>query len=180
MKRFSLVFVLIISLTFSLNAHAISKKKWKDISDYSVYTLMGSALIIPGVKGDWDGFQQAIYSIGAAEAGAQIGKTLIHEQRPDKSDNKSFPSGHSANAFASATYLYKRYGWKAAIPAYSLATLTATARVGAKKHHWWDVVAGAALGTASGWYFTTAEDNKVVLIPWADSKSVGVSFATTF
>lgn len=166
--------MLLLMLGITPSAQAISNKQWANISDVGVYTLVGAGLALPAVRQDWQGFRQAAYSIGTAEGLAILGKAVVHERRPDNSDNNSFPSGHAALAFASATTMYRRYGWQTGVPAYALATLTAYARVDARKHHWYDVVAGAAIGTGSGWFFTNAFNNKVQLVPWADSKSVGV------
>lgn len=172
----SRIFSLIVSLwlVYSPNACAVSDKTWTDISDIGVATLVSSALIFPMTKDDWDGSRQAAYSISTATGIAQLGKAVVHAERPDHSDNNSFPSGHTSVAFASATTLYKRYGWEVGMPAYALATLTGSARVGANKHYWRDVIVGAAVGVGSGWYFTDAFDNKVQLIPWADSKGAGI------
>ncbi|WP_174274237.1 phosphatase PAP2 family protein [Sphingomonas bacterium] len=68
-------------------------------------------------------------------------KKIFPEERSDHSDCKGFPSGHSAEAFAAAATLENRYGRKAGLPAFALASL-ATARVEGRKHHWCDVVAG--------------------------------------
>ena len=166
--------LLAFTLSLSSGANAVSNNTWADISDVGVFTLAGSALILPMARDDWEGARQAAYSLGTAEAISLLGKASIHEQRPDQSDNNSFPSGHSAVAFASATTIYKRYGWEVGMPAYALATLTASARVAARKHHWYDAAAGAAIGSVSGWFFTDAFNNKVQLIPWADSKGAGI------
>jgi len=180
MKIRALSGALVLILGFNAPAHAISDKTWGDISDLGVYTLLGSSLGVPAVKGDWEGFRQASYSLGAAEGFAIIGKSLVHEQRPDHSDNHSFPSGHASVAFASTTTLYRRYGWEMGLPAYALATVTAGARVAARKHHWYDVIAGAAIGAATGWYFTDPINDKVAILPWVDPDAVGVSFAMTW
>jgi membrane-associated phospholipid phosphatase len=172
-SRFQMI-VLLAALSVNPTANAASNKTWADISDVGVYTLVGTALIVPVVRDDWTGARQAVYSMGAAEGVSLLGKSVIHEQRPDHSDNNSFPSGHSAVAFASATTMYRRYGWEIGLPAYALATLTASARVAADKHHWYDAVAGAAIGGASGWLFTDSFNDKVQLIPWADSKGAGI------
>ena len=174
MKSRILATALSLSMLSSPAAHAFSNNTWADISDVSVFALAGSALVVPVVRDDWEGARQAAYSLGTAEAISLLGKATIHEQRPDESDNNSFPSGHSALAFASATTMYKRYGWEVGVPAYALATLTASARVAARKHHWYDALAGAVIGSSSGWLFTDAFNNKVQLIPWADSKGVGI------
>jgi len=173
-------FIATLLFFITSSAQAVSNNTWKDISNYSVDTLAATAIFLPVAKSDWQGFRQAAYSIGGAEGVAFIGKSIFHEQRPDNSGNDSFPSGHTANAFASATTLYKRYGWKIGAPAYALATLTGVARVKARKHHWYDVVVGAAIGSASGWYFTDAFDNKVQLIPWADTHSAGLTVSMRF
>lgn len=165
--------VVFTALSINPTANAASNKTWADISDVGVYTLVGSALILPATRSDWEGMREAVYSMGAAEGIAILGKTVVHEERPDHSDNNSFPSGHSAVAFSAATTMYRRYGWEVGLPAYAVATLTASARVSADKHHWYDAVAGAAIGTATGWMFTDAFNEKVQLIPWADSKGAG-------
>ncbi|PCI60702.1 MAG: phosphatase PAP2 family protein [Gammaproteobacteria bacterium] len=167
-------------LFFTVSANAISNNTWKNISNYSVNTLAATALLLPVAKSDWQGFRQATYSIAGAESMAFIGKQTFNEQRPDNSGNDSFPSGHTSAAFASATTLYKRYGWQIGAPAYALATLTAVGRVKARKHHWYDVVVGAAIGSTSGWYFTDAFNNKVQLIPWADTHSAGLTVSMRF
>ena len=80
---------------------------------------------------------------------AEILKHQISALRPDKSDDKSFPSGHTAVAFASARYLDKRYsGQVSPYLLYGAAGLTALARVQADKHYWKDTIAGGALGYA--------------------------------
>ncbi len=174
MKSHFLMATLSLSLIASPAVNAASHKTWANISDVTAITLASTALVLPVVKDDWEGAREAAYSLGTAEGISLLGKAVVHEERPDHSDNNSFPSGHSAIAFASATTMYKRYGWEVGMPAYALATLTASARVAAKKHHWYDAAAGAAMGSASGWFFTDAFNNKVQLVPWADSKGAGI------
>lgn len=174
MKK-QLILTCLLSLGISPVAHAVSNNTWEDISDVGLYSLIGSALVLPTARSDWDGLRQAGYSLAAAEGVALLGKAAIDRQRPDNSDNDSFPSGHASVAFASATTIHLRYGWQYGLPAYAVATLTATARVEADKHHWSDVIAGAAIGGISGWLFTDAFDENVQLVPWADSKSVGIT-----
>lgn len=71
----------------------------------------------------------------------------INKHRPDGTGHHAFPSTHTALAFDGATFLQKRYGWKAGVPAFALATYVAWGRVYAKRHDAWDVLAGAAIGT---------------------------------
>ncbi len=174
MKLQHLAIALTLTVGISPAAIAISDNSWEDISDVGVISLISTALILPASRKDWVGLRQAAYSIGTATGVTLLGKTLVDEERPDNSDDDSFPSGHTANAFASATTLYRRYGWQTGLPAYAVATLTGVARERARQHHWYDVVAGAAIGGLSGWFFTDAFNDKVQLTPWVDSKGGGV------
>ena len=76
-------------------------------------------------------------------------KYSVRRERPDRSNNKSFPSGHSASAFATATVLQRHYGWKVGAPAYALGGYIALARMAWNRHHATDVVMGAGFGIAS-------------------------------
>jgi len=181
MKSRYLLVLFLLALGGNPPVSAVSNNQWSTISDISAWALVGSAVVVmPVVHDDWEGFRQAGLSIGVAGGLATLGKAVVHEERPDGSDNKSFPSGHTALAFASATTLYRRYGWEYAVPAYALATLTGAARVAARKHYWWDALAGAAIGCGSGWFFTDPINDKVRLVPWADSKSVGIVVGVTW
>ncbi len=75
-------------------------------------------------------------------------KYTVQRERPDQSNDVSFPSGHAAGGFAVATVLTRHYGWKAAIPAYLGATYIAASRVHDNKHYLSDVTFGAAMGIA--------------------------------
>jgi membrane-associated phospholipid phosphatase len=48
-------------------------------------------------------------SIGISTAIVVPTKKLTHQERPDGSNNQSFPSGHTALAFASAEFLRREY-----------------------------------------------------------------------
>lgn len=60
----------------------------------------------------------------------------------------SFPSGHSAAAFASAYAIKKGFGGKLGVSAYALATAIAMSRIGVCVHYPTDVIVGAGVGTA--------------------------------
>jgi membrane-associated phospholipid phosphatase len=77
-------------------------------------------------------------------------KFATHRERPDGSNNHSFPSGHTSSAFATATVLERHFGWKVGIPAYAFAAYVGASRMSANKHHLSDVIMGAALGIAAG------------------------------
>ena len=84
-----------------------------------------------------------------SQAYVQAIKFTVQRERPDGSNSVSFPSGHSASAFATATVLQRHYGWKVGVPAAVLAAYVATARVHDNKHYLSDVVFGAAMGIAA-------------------------------
>ena len=110
-------------------------------------------------KEDDDGILQLSVSEIFAE-GASFGlQHLVKEQRPDKSDWRSFPSDSAAIAFSAASFLQIRYGWDYGLPAYALASFVGYSRVEAKKHNWGDVFAGAALGWAASEITTVRYQN---------------------
>ena len=79
-------------------------------------------------------------------------KYTVKRMRPDGSEMTSFPSGHSARAFASAAILSKEYGWRSpwfSIGGYTVAAATAVMRVMNDRHWMSDIAAGAALGIGS-------------------------------
>lgn len=84
-----------------------------------------------------------------ALASVSLLKNITHEKRPDGSDYKSFPSGHTTEAFAAATFLseeYKdRFKWMP-YAAYTIATGVGVMRMGNNKHYIGDVLMGAGLG----------------------------------
>ena len=97
-------------------------------------------------KDDWNGRRPAGRGHGAdASARPMASSTVIHERRPDGTDWQSMPSEQSALAFGSAAYMWDRYGWEYGVPAYAAAGFVGYARVGAKRHHWYDVAASAGI-----------------------------------
>ena len=77
-------------------------------------------------------------------------KYTIRRERPDGSDQLSFPSGHTSNAVAGATVIQRHYGWKLGAPGYGVAALIGVSRMAGNRHHFSDVVGGALLGFGVG------------------------------
>lgn len=87
-----------------------------------------------------------------SQGGSQVTKRIIHETRPDLSDNQSFPSGHTAAAFTAAEFLYQEYKdvspW-IGIGGYAVAGATGVLRMYNNQHYLGDVLAGAGIGILS-------------------------------
>jgi membrane-associated phospholipid phosphatase len=92
-------------------------------------------------------FAQAL-AVNAAYSG--LLKYGLRRERPDGSDQLSFPSGHTSSAFALAAVTSHHYGWKAGVPAYVLASGIGLSRIERNRHHLSDVLAGATLGVIVG------------------------------
>ena len=79
-------------------------------------------------------------------------KYLRGETRPNMSDNLSFPSGHTAQAFLAASIVHTEFRDKSqwyGVGAYTIATSVAALRMINDKHWQSDVVAGAGFGILS-------------------------------
>lgn len=102
---------------------------------------------------NWPRFAvNTVASVGVAYIGKTALKAMVKEERPDHSDNKSFPSGHAAMAFAAARSIdmeFRRESIWIPIAGYAAATAIGIQRVARDRHHWYDVVAGAAVGFGS-------------------------------
>ncbi len=103
---------------------------------------------------DTEGRTQFYQSFFSNLALTEALKQSVKRERPNQHDNKSFPSGHTSVSFQSATFIYQRYGWKPAIPAYLAASFVAYSRIKSDWHYGSDVFAGAIIGMASSYYFT--------------------------
>lgn len=77
---------------------------------------------------------------------SEIVKRIVHEARPDDSDNMSFPSEHTALSCVSVNV---KEGKRFAIEL-PIAIGTAVGRVQAQKHFWWDVASGCGIGLLTG------------------------------
>ena len=158
-----------------------SDKDWGTASTIGAGALAAWSIGVPAVSGDGKGALQAAASIGVAYGVSTGLKEAFPEERPDGSDNKSFPSGHTAAAFGAAASIYERRGPAEGIPAFALATFVGVARVEAHKHHWYDAVAGAAIGTGSGLLLThPLADKRMAFAPWIDSTGGGATVDMAF
>jgi membrane-associated phospholipid phosphatase len=132
-------------------------RKQTNVDDYLQYSpaIAVFALDAIGVKGIYKPKEQlllyAMSNIGATLV-VQPMKRIVHRERPDKSDFKSFPSGHTTTAFVAAEFLHQEYGHLSpwiSIAGYGTAAATAYLRMQNNVHWFGDVLAGAAIGIAS-------------------------------
>jgi len=111
-------------------------------------------------------------------------KTTVREPRPYNSHIKtSFPSGHTAAAFAFASYVGCRHSLGWGVAAYSLATFVGFSRMNDDAHYLHDVVAGAAIGGSYGLGVCLAENRRKDVSSWYVSPTAGgvlVGFASDY
>ncbi|MFO8053630.1 MAG: phosphatase PAP2 family protein [Bacteroidales bacterium] len=115
----------------------------------AVFTLLGKLLFArqrPYVNGkdQWHFFPSSFQNTGTSP-------TDLH----------SFPSAHTSGVFALATVLAKQYqntGWVPPV-AYTIAGLTGLSRITGNEHWLSDVIAGAALGYANGYFVVERDRN---------------------
>ena len=91
----------------------------------------------------------AVRSLGITFGAVAALKLAVRRERPD-GGAYSFPSGHTAGAFAVAPVLARHFGRRVAVPAYVLAVMTGMGRLEDRKHFLSDVLFGATIGTAAG------------------------------
>lgn len=117
-------------------------------------------------------------------------KYTVKRLRPDESTRNSFPSGHTATAFASAEFLRREYSEVSpfiGIAGYALASYTGAMRIVNNRHWFSDVIAGAGIGILSttlsyyiyeniieprGWNFAVT--------PLIDNSCMGISYSMVF
>jgi hypothetical protein len=103
-------------------------------------------------------------------------KQAVQRDRPE-GKGLSFPSGHTATAFASATVLQRRFGWKVGIPAYGVASYVAASRVEMHRHYLSDVAFGAALGIVAGRTVGIGHGHELMVTPLATPHGGGIGFS---
>ncbi|WP_316809099.1 phosphatase PAP2 family protein [Pedobacter agri] len=127
------------------------------LDDYAQFApaLAVYGLNLAGIKGKHNMFDASmIYITSATIMGisTHLVKKGIGRIRPDGSGYNSFPSGHTASAFAAAEFLYQEFKYKSpwiGYAGYFVAAATGTLRMYNNKHWFSDVVAGAGFGIAA-------------------------------
>jgi membrane-associated phospholipid phosphatase len=119
--------------------------------DFLSWALPAGVLATEIYRQDWEGSLQFGASYVATVAATEVLKRVTHVERPDHSNDDSFPSGHAARAFAAATYVHRRHGLEHAWPLYAVATYVGYTRVHERRHRWGDVAGAAAVSAVASW-----------------------------
>ena len=137
--------------------HRVFPNSHTRVADYLIFAPYAelAAVELFGVEGRNDRLNTLLL-IAKSEvimlSSTYIVKALSHEERPDGSDNLSFPSGHTAQAFLAASIVHTEFRDKSqwyGVGAYAVATSVAGLRMIVNKHWQSDVVAGAGFGILS-------------------------------
>ena len=103
-------------------------------------------------------------------------KHATRRHRPDRSNRLSFPSGHTANAFAIAGVMHAHYGPRLSVPFYVWSLLVGGARMEDNRHFLSDVIAGAAFGIVVGRLIANTRHAKTIaILPVLYPKGMGLT-----
>lgn len=153
MKRAWAVCWLILVAVCSAHSCRADDGLARDLTDHGI-PLLAAGVVVNGLSAEGRNRQTIRSAAEAAVAGELLVeglKSVVHEERPNGGNAKSFPSSHAACAFSLATVLaedHPRQKWYW----YLLACGVAWSRVDLRAHHTHDVLVGAALG-----HFTARE-----------------------
>jgi membrane-associated phospholipid phosphatase len=120
------------------------------LGDAEVVVPVTAGVLVIGRLAGNQRFRDMSYDLAQAQlaVGALGGllKTAVGRQRPNGSNDRSFPSGHSYSWFTNATVVERHYGFWPALPVYGLWAVAGLSRVENETHYLSDMVGGAALG----------------------------------
>ncbi len=170
--------VIVAALAATPPAHA-SDKFWHTFADVGAIGIPVAAGVITLSKDDHNGLIQLAETGAVTLVATEALKYSINSERPNGGDH-SFPSLHTSAAFAGAGYLHARYGWRTSLPFEILAAGVGFARVQTRDHHWYDVVAGAAIGEGSAFLLTKRLREDVSVSVGGDTKGGVISLAARF
>lgn len=140
-------------------------KAVSNAASYVDYSLPVGIFITASVQHD-KALQQKAFHIAESQLLTAISvygiKHIVNRQRPAVKDptftavinesDPSFPSGHTSEAFATATSLTIAFPkWYVIVPAYSWAITVSYSRLYLGVHYPTDVLAGAILGSGCAW-----------------------------
>jgi membrane-associated phospholipid phosphatase len=141
-----------------------------NLGQYTPFAVPAALLVFGAVTKDPHAHETGRLAAEAelnTEVVVQVLKFITNRQRPNMSNNQSFPSGHAASAFALASVVASEYHDKplVVVGAYGFATGVGLARIGGLNHFPSDVLAGAVIGELIGRYVVHHHDARYSTSP---------------
>ena len=184
--------------------HPMQKQivKWNgntSIDDVSIFIPGASAYILDwcGISSKHNFTDKAV--ITTTTAVLTLGSTFLLKEmtnvmRPDGSNNKSFPSMHTAVAFAGAELLWQEYKDQSVwygIAGYGIATGSGLLRMYNNKHWFSDVLVGTGVGIlstrAAYWMFPSLKKlysadrhKEISVLPFVSGNEIGFGLSARF
>ncbi len=201
MKKFFGFAIPVVAVSFSLDEdvkNLVKRNKTETFDDISsFFNQFGSAeaVLIPIVgygygilsknKSLEDNSRKAFYASVIAASIVFPLKYITNRERPDKSDNRSFPSGHTAVSFAIFGTYAKNSGGIKKYFLYSIPFMVGFSRVYKNHHYFSDVVAGGIIGYLSvilADKFDKFSIKRIKAVPFCSisKKSAGLGFEYQF
>lgn len=169
------------------------------IDNYLQYTPAATvyALNLFGIKGKNNLLDRTMIYVltnSISELSVQSLKFISKIKRPDGSADNSFPSGHTATAFAAAEFLRQEYkdvsSWYG-FAGYTVASLTGYLRIYNNRHWFSDVIEGAGIGILSTQFaywlyprikqlFTKEGVSSTFILPELQNGTFCISYVTSF
>lgn len=176
--RFAVVLVALVTAVAVTPTYAQSQRHAGDfLATVMPLATLGTELY----RGDREGARQYAITFATATLGTEALKHVTHVERPDGSNDQSFPSGHAARAFSAAAYVRERHGLEAAAPLYLAALYVGHTRVAAKRHRWADVAGAALVAEASAtWLVRRAPHSPVVVSAAFSYRYAGATIAASW
>lgn len=185
------------STQYEIGEHQPDKIKLDNYTQY-VPAILVYGLNAIGLKGKHNLKDRSIIlgtSLLISSAVVLPTKHLVKEERPDGSNNLSFPSGHTTTAFTTAHFMFREYQdeniWLS-LTGYPIAVFTGVYRILNDKHWVGDVVAGAGIGILSTevayWLFPKISKlfskdhtkNNALVYPFYQNKTMGLALSLNF
>jgi undecaprenyl-diphosphatase len=141
-------------------------RKVSNTTQFTGVLIPATVLAVGAITNDGATLKKGLYiaeTLAAAELVTFGLKYSIKRQRPyigtnvitsanGISNTPSFPSGHTSEAFSTATSLYLAYPkWYVAVPAFAWAGAVGYSRMYLGAHYPSDVLAGAVIGAGTAW-----------------------------
>jgi membrane-associated phospholipid phosphatase len=169
--------IMVMALLTSLPTRA--DDGWTQAGDVLLYALPLTAATATYSLDDPDGRKQLVSAYGVTLSISAVLAGLADRERPDGSDDLSFPSFGAASAFTSAAFMQRRYGWDVGVPAYLAASYVGWSKIYSDQNHVSDVLVGAALAWGvNRWLVEPGSASQFALLP--ASGGMALAFEVNF